>query len=371
MTPASSGLLVQRDDLRKTRWIGDDAVAGAPLSDGAVRFRIDSFALTSNNVTYAAFGEAMNYWRFFPADDAAWGRIPVWGFANVVESRCEGVVPGERFYGYWPLATHAVLHPERVKPAGFVDGAAHRRELHAVYNQYTRCSADPGYDAAQEAEQALLRPLYVTSFLIDDFLADNAFFGARRVLLSSASSKTAYGTAFCLSRRRGSAAEVQVIGLTSPANMAFTQGLGCYDQVLPHADVAKLAPDAPVVYVDFSGSASVRESVHGHFGDRLAYSCSVGGTHWDALGSGKGLPGPRPVLFFAPAQISKRVAEWGSAGLQERLAQAWRAFMQPVTDARRPWLQVVRGQGRSAVEEVYAALLEGRTRPQQGHVLTL
>ena len=115
----------------------------------------------------------------------------------------------------------------------------------------------------------------------------------------------------------------------------------------------------------------MRESVHRHFGDTLAYSCSVGGTHWDELGSGKGLPGPRPVLFFAPAQIRKRVADWGAAGLQERLAQAWRAFMQPVTDAQHPWLQVVRGQGRAAVEEVYAALLDGRARPQEGHVLTL
>ena len=371
MPTNSSGLLVLRADLHQTRWVGDDASAGSPLADGTARFRIDKFALTSNNVTYAAFGEAMNYWSFFPADDTAWGRIPVWGFANVVESRCEGIAPGERFYGYWPLATHAVLQPQRVTPNGFVDGAAHRRELHAVYNQYLRCSADPAYDAAREAEQALLRPLYITSFLIDDFLADNAFFGARRVLLSSASSKTAYGTAFCLSRRRGSGSAVEVIGLTSPGNIAFTQGLGCYDQVLTHADVASLANDEATVYVDFSGNAAVRESVHRHFGDKLAYSCSVGGTHWDALGSGKGLPGPRPVLFFAPAQIKKRAAEWGPAGLNERLAQAWHAFMQPVTDAKHPWLQVVHGKGRAAVDAVYAALLDGCTQPQQGHVLSL
>ena len=86
-----------------------------------------------------------------------------------------------------------------------------------------RCSADPGYDAAREAEQALLRPLFMTSFLIDDFLADTGFFGARRVMLSSASSKTAYGTAFCLSLRRGSPNAVKVIGLTSAGNLAFTR----------------------------------------------------------------------------------------------------------------------------------------------------
>ena len=72
-------------------------------------------------VTYAAFGETMNYWGFFPADDPDWGRIPVWGFANVVESRCDGINPGERVYGYWPISTHAVLQPERVNSSGFVD----------------------------------------------------------------------------------------------------------------------------------------------------------------------------------------------------------------------------------------------------------
>lgn len=371
MTQASTGLLVQRSDLHQTRWTEREPAADAPLADGEVRFRIDSFALTSNNITYAAFGDAMNYWGFFPADDPAWGRIPVWGFAAVVESRSEGVAEGERFYGYWPIATHAVLQPVRVAPAGFVDGAVHRRELHGVYNRYVRNSADPGYDAAREAEQALLRPLYTTSFLIDDFLADNAFFGARQVVLSSASSKTAYGTAFCLARRRGSAGAVRVTGLTSPGNIDFTRGLGCYDEVLAYDDLARLSAEVPTVYVDFSGSAAARGAVHAHFDPQLVYSCSVGGTHWDALGSGKGLAGPRPVLFFAPAQIAKRSAEWGAAGLQQRMAEAWHAFMVPVTDTERPWLRVVRGQGRDAVDAVYAALLNGRIRPEEGHMLAL
>ncbi len=191
------------------------------------------------------------------------------------------------------------------------------------------------------------------------------------MLLSSASSKTAYGTAFCLARRRGADSAVRVVGLTSPGNIAFTQGLGCYDEVLAYDSIAQLATDEPAVYVDFSGSAELRAGVHTHFGERLAYSCSVGGTHWNELGSGKGLAGPRPVLFFAPAQIAKRRTDWGPAGLEQRLAEAWRAFMQPVTDPAHPWLRVVRGEGPAAVDAVYAALLDGRSAPQDGHVLAL
>ena len=365
-----SSFLVSRGDLRQTR-VADDAAANAPLDPQAVRCRVDSFALTANNVTYAAFGETMKYWSFFPAADPLWGRIPVWGFANVVESNCEGIDPGERVYGYLPIGTHVVLRPERVNADGFVDGALHRRELHAVYNRYLRCATDPLYRADREAEQALLRPLFVTSFLIDDFLADNNYYGARTLLLSSASSKTAYGTAFCLGLRRATRGAVQVIGLTSPRNVAFCEDLQCYDRVIEYDALASLPPNVPALYVDFSGSAALRGTIHRHWADRLTYSCAVGGTHWDDLDSAGGLPGPRPTMFFAPAQIKKRGSDWGHAELQQRIAVAWHAFMVPVTDPHRPWLTVVRASGAEEVKRTYLELLDGNTDPRHGHMLTL
>ena len=364
----SKRFVVDRNNLHQARWVNNPAAA---LADGEVRMHVDSFALTSNNITYAAFGDAMNYWGFYPTGEPTTGCIPVWGFATVAESRCAGVEIGERFYGYWPIGDEAVLQPARVNEGGFSDSAAHRRELHPVYNQYLRCSADPAYLADREAEQALLRPLFMTSYLIDDFLADNQFFGARTVVLSSASSKTAYGTAFCLAQRRGSADAVKVVGLTSAGNLAFTRSLGCYDEVLSYAAVQTGLAPVPSVYVDFSGSVAVRRSVHSHFQDALAYSCAVGGTHWDALGGGHGLPGPKPTLFFAPAQIKKRNADWGAAELQQRIGAAWAAFMARVSDPQSPWLTVQHGQGPAAVEAVYRSLLDGRSDPRQGHMLSL
>ena len=359
---------VSRTDLRRTQWL---EALPPPLEAGAVRLRIDRFALTSNNITYGAFGDAMSYWSFFPTGDAATGCIPVWGFATVSESRCPGVDPGERFYGYYPMADDVVLHPMRIDADRFNDGAAHRVELHAIYNQYLRCSRDPLYRERDEALLALLRPLFTTSFLIDDFLADNAFFGARRVLVSSASSKTAYGLGFCLAARRGQAGAVASVGLTSPGNVDFTRGLDCYDAVLPYGDVAQLPSDEPAVYVDMSGNASLRATIHGHWGDKLAYSCSVGGTHWEELGGGKGLPGPRPILFFAPAQAKKRAAEWGSEPLQKRIARSWADFLSRVSQPDRPWLQVVAGHGRQAVEATYAALLDGTLAANEGRILSV
>jgi hypothetical protein len=365
-----ASFLVQRNDLRKTL-IADDAAAGMPLGDGQARLRIDLFALTANNVTYGAFGDAMHYWDFFPCDVAGHGRIPVWGFAEVVESRSPGVAAGQRYYGYYPMSSHVVLQPGDVNAGGFVDTAAHRQGLHPLYNKYLSCASDALYRPEHEAQIALLRPLFVTSFLIDDFLADNGFFGAGTVLFSSASSKTAYGTAFCLAARRGTPGAPRVVGLTSRGNADFTSGLGCYDAVVAYEDLEGLPADTAAVYVDISGSATLRSRVHARWRERLAYSCSVGGTHWDALGSGKGLDGPRPVLFFAPAQAKERTEDWGGAELGRRLAAAWGRFMVPVTDPRSPWLTVASGRGPGDVEQVYRALIEGRSDPREGHVLAL
>ena len=368
---SAQDFIVNRGNLREARVV-EAADAADPLPIGAVRMRIDLFALTSNNITYGAFGEAMHYWDFFPCKVEGHGRIPVWGFADVQESNVPGIEVGERFYGYYPMSTHVVLQPEHVGSSGFVDGAPHRRELHALYNRYLRSSAETGHIPENEAQIALLRPLFTTSFLIDDFLADNKFFGARTVILSSASSKTAYGTAFCLRQRLAEGGEVKVVGLTSPVNEKFTRGLGCYDDVLLYDKVTTLPQDVPMVYVDMSGSAAVRSAIHTHLADSLMHSCSVGGTHWTELGGGKGLPGPRPTLFFAPAQAAKRMADWGGPGeLQKRIAAAWQAFMKPVTDPVSPWLTVVRGRGASDVEQAYRELIDGRANPQQGHVLSL
>lgn len=356
-------LLVRKDSLDQTRLRTED---DTPLAPGQVRVAIEHFALTSNNITYAAFGDAMNYWQFFPTGEEGWGIVPVWGFGQVVQSLHPGVAVGERLWGYWPMAAGAVLQPDRLSAEGFRDAAPHRQALHAVYNQYLRCNADPLYTADSEAAQAILRPLFITSWLIDDFMADNAFFGAQRMLLSSASSKTAYGTAFQLAQRPG----LEVVGLTSAGNRAFCESLGCYHRVLAYEQLAQLPADEPCVYIDFAGNAALRREIHTRF-TQLRHSCAVGGTHVEQLGGAKDLAGPRATLFFAPAQIKKRQADWGPQLLRERMVQAWQAFRAAATGGAAPWLAVEHHSGPQAVEAAYAQVLAGRGDPRQGHMLSL
>jgi hypothetical protein len=353
--------VVARTDLRRTQ------VIDAPLpelADGEALLRIHRFAFTANNITYAEMGERMGYWQFFAAPEG-WGVIPVWGFAEVIHSRAASVARGERVYGYWPMATHAVLRPDRANAASFVDGSAHRQQLPPAYNLYLRTAADAAYRAEHEDLLALLRPVFITSFLIDDYLADEGDFGAKRVVLSSASSKTAFGLAHQLHRRGA----VEVVALTSPANRRFVAGLGCYDRVLSYDEIATLPNDEPTVYVDFAGSAPLRRAVHEQLRDRLVFSSAVGFAHRNSQDPAPqaALPGAKPVFFFAPDRLRKRAKDWGRDGIDARFAEQWRAFV-PLASR---WLTVTHGAGAAAVQAVYAAALAGTIAPDQGHVLTM
>ena len=364
MTAEAYDFLVRRDDLHRTEFRPAPAVAEVRLEAGQVLLAVDSFAFTANNVTYAVAGDMMSYWNFFPAE-AGWGRVPVWGFGDVIRSNHEGVAGGARVFGYFPMSTHLVVTADRVDRNGFVDTAPHRRALPAVYNQYALVANDPSYQAEHEDQQMLFRPLFMTAFLLDDFLADNGFFGARTAVLSSASSKTAFGLAFLLHRNRRS--EVDVTGLTSPGNVSFVDGLGCYDRVVTYDRIRSLPADVPVVFVDMAGDGAVLNALHQHYADNVKHSCIVGATHWERRARDGELPGAQPTFFFAPTQLQKRTREWGPGGLQQRYGAAWSSFL-AFTEPR---IRVVHGRGRAAVERVYLGTLEGRARPDEGHVLSL
>lgn len=355
---------VARAELARTRVVEEPTL---PLGAGQARLRVDAFALSTNNITYAVFGDALRYWEFFPVADGEpgeWGRVPVWGFAEVVETRSGDVEVGERLYGYLPMATELVIDVGRADERGVTDVAPHRAEMAGAYSRYVRCATDPVHRPDREDEQMLLYPLFFTAFVIDDFLADNGDFGAEQVVISSASSKTAIGTAH-LAHARGR----RVVGLTSPGNAAFVTSLGVYDEVRPYAEAGELA-QVPSVYVDIAGNADVTRAVHERLADRLGHSMIVGGTHWDhqaASPAGEPLPGPAPAFFFAPSQIAKRTRDWGSDELDRRLGEAWDAYATWTAS----WLELRHAEGADAVVDVYQQLLEGHVDPRLGFICAL
>lgn len=354
----STRLLVRRGAITETRLAERPLPA---LQEGEVLAKVGDFALTANNISYALTGESLGYWQFFP-ENAEWGVVPVWGHAEVIESRCADLPVGARFWGYLPMASHLVMTPGRASERGFVDAAAHRAALPAVYNQYSRTEQDPPALADLANARSLLFPLFTTSYLIADYFADNALFGAAQVVIGSASSKTGFATAHFL---KALSPAPRVIGLTSTQNLAFTEGLGLYDEVVAYGDVAGLDPAVPTGCVDMSGDGAVLRAVHEHFGQNLVVSVGVGATHWDAPRVAEPMPGAAPAFFFAPAQIAKRDAEWGAGVLMGKANLSNIAFVQRLGDV----LKITEHRGPAAVEACYQDMVHNRTPPTEGLIL--
>lgn len=349
---------VNRQDFRDTRIVD---TASAELAQGQIRIAVERFALTTNNVTYAVAGDMLDYWGFFPAE-TPWGRLPAMGLGSVVETANPQIPVGGRYFGFYPMSDRLVITAEPHRN-GFRDIGAHRAKHADTYTSFIDVGGEQMFQDHRADEYLLLRGLFMTSFLADDYLGDNGFAGASQTLVTSASSKTSICLAVCLARRGHPS-----IGLTSARNRAFVESLDMYQQVITYDEIDQLDSSAASGMVDMAGNGSVRSAVHTHFGDKLAFSLTVGATHWEEqAGTADDLPGPKPEFFFAPGQIAKRTQDWGGAELTARIARSWHDFVES-TDR---WMTVVHRSGPAEISAVYRELLEGQADPSIGYVVSM
>ena len=362
----SQAVHVEKSAIQNATLVSSDP---KPLAAGAARLQIESFSVTANNVTYAVVGDGFGYWNFFPTPDAAGskvGIVPMWGHAKVIEDNDSGLTVGERVYGYLPMASHLDVVPGKISAGGFVDIVEHRQSMSPIYNQYSRLAADPEHDPAREGERMIFGPLFKTGFLIEYFMRNEDWFGAKNVILTSASSKTALGLA---SVAKQTSPDVKRIGLTSAGNIDFVKQTGLYDQVLSY-DAVDTLEAAASVSVDFAGNAKLLASIHAQLGDKLRYSCLVGATHIEERGtgglSGAGdMAGPKPILFFAPDHAVAMFKELGPEEASKRVAQSWHKFLSDVGDT----VIIERHQGLDAARDQFTTMAGGTIDPSAGIVI--
>lgn len=342
---------LDKQQLSKTK-IVDKVFDLNELEEGEVLLKIEAFGFSANNITYGVLGDKMGYWGFFPAS-IGFGILPVWGFATVVLSRIKGIESGERIFGYLPMASHWVIRPSKISAQGFFDAQPNRKSISAVYDNYLRCEQDPGYDFAKEAIQMNIRPLFMTSFVLDDYVGEQLNTDIECIVVTSASSKTAYGTAHLLQKHRvGRGAHYRVVGLTSAANVAFCQQLACYDEVLCYDEHSLLNLQQDCLVLDFSGNKPLLLALQQKFAAKIQKLLFIGATDVDAQ-SNKPQGELQGELFFAPAQVKKRMHDWGPQDFAQRYAQAWSSFSSLIEANTRQ----VNIKGAEAIAAIYTQAL--------------
>jgi hypothetical protein len=376
---------VAKNDLSQTRVV--ELNIEQPLADNEVLLKVSKFALTANNISYGITGDALGYWQFFPvnnvpsdtasnsitsttntAQQTQWGRLPVMGFADVVSSNNKDINVGERVWGFMPMATHLKIIAGKVNPSGFSDINPCREGLSPVYARFDRVTANPFYQLKNEDYDILLRGLFTTSWLVDDFMFDNNYFDATQYLITSASSKTSIALAFAIKQR----GQRSTVGITSMANLSFVESLGCYDHVISYNDITTLDANVASILVDMAGGKKTLAAIHHHFTQQLRYSCRIGATHHGDIDitdtqSDSLLPGAPPTFFFAPTQLKKRSLEWGVGETMKQMNQSLLHYI----DFCRSIITISHTHDLHHVNDIYQQVLAGTADASVGQIISL
>ena len=325
----------------------------------AAILEIQEFGFSANNVTYALMGERFGYWGFFPASDG-YGIVPVWGFAKVVASNTDNLNVGELVYGYLPMATHILVHADNITSQGFRDVHPQRKSISPVYDHYTRCEADPTYAPHLASWILTFRPLYTTSFVLAYALYDRMQAHKGSLFLTSASSKTAYGTAQIL---RGIMPDVRLVGLTSKGQVDFVNATGCYDDLYSYDDLTSQTVGEQDWVLDFAGDqARLARLRTGH---PLANERTIliGATDVEA----KTIREKNAIssVFFAPDEVRNFHKAWGVDEFQKRYVTHWQSFIKHFNDQ----LSVQTHKGSDNIIALFNTFLSGKVDPSVMHVL--
>lgn len=350
-------LWVDKQQLNTTKWYSQ-TIDTTELGENEVLLATKAFGFSANNITYAALGHGMGYWGFFPADEQH-GIVPVWGFAEVVASNCEGVEVGKRVFGYLPMAEYWIIQPTKLSDFGFYDAHPKRRSISPVYDNYLYCDRDPAYQADREVWQLNFRPLFMTSFVLAEYVFDHPEY--QTIYITSASSKTAFGTAHQL-RQNPRNANLKIVGITSVRNLDFVRDINCYDHVMSYDEIDTIAKQANSWLLDFAAKGDIINRLAPHVGKITL----IGATDWAATEK----VNPKALgaeIFFAPDQVRLKTKTWGQGEFLHRYSQVWQAFATDIA----PFVSEVQYSGITASEALYQDTLSGKADTRALNQVTL
>jgi len=365
MTASAYTLSLDIDDFRQSRVEPQPELAN-DLVDGEIRVRIDKIAMTANSISYGFAGKSglIRYLDIYPASDG-YANLPCWGYGDIVQSSHPDITTGDRIYGFLPIASHVTMAPGKISQGGFTDTRECRSVVPPFYNEYAFTKAEPGYAAEFEEAIMLFRPLFGTSFLMQSYCEDHGFYGAKRIIVTSASAKTSMGFGYLMQKHFSG--NIETIGLTSQKNRAFVESLDCYDTVLTYDEVPLIPVGPATLIFDVAGNADVVTALHTRLGDTIAYSGAVGKTHWNAgaFGASRDLPGAKPVFWSAPDQIAVLRERIGSGAMMRQMGAAMIDFMMAASG----WIKLSESHGPEAMTEKIRDMLDGKVGAEEGIIL--
>jgi hypothetical protein len=212
--------------------------------------------------------------------------------------------------------------------------------------------------------------------------------GADLILISSASSKTAFCLAYCVQKRiarKGIPSSTKIVGLTSEGNIKFTQGLGLYHEVLTYDQLnpSSIPSGQKGIFIDLTGNPKLQVQILSDFKSTFVAAVNLGVTtltpdadteplnDWSkgtAFGDAKPSTGPvRMEPFFMPEWLACRRQQFSISEITSVQMEAWSNLMRDCKD----WVKIERVFGGEAVQAVYNGAVKGGLGPETGYILSL
>jgi len=333
------------------------------------------------------------------------GLIPVWGFGTITNSSHPKIQVGECVYGYFAPTRYLLvsLSLSDVNKFSFYASRPHLPADRRPYNQILRCAADPQYIPTSIGEDLMMlyRPLFWTSYWFEDWIhSSNYRDGASHVLISSASSKTAFCLAYLIGKRIRLGEinrDTKIIGVTSKGNVDFTKRLELYHEVLNYDSFTSShsfqgGQDNRWIYADVAGNEKLNKRIHMHFASpytgELVANITLGLTNLqpstadttpkklgtspfnvssDINTASTSAFRPLAEFFFMPEWLDIRRHQIPISEIFRRQNQAWKELMEDCTG----WVALKHVYGVVGVEAAYKKLSTEGLGPDKGLIWSL
>ncbi|KAJ4304917.1 hypothetical protein N0V90_000445 [Kalmusia sp. IMI 367209] len=401
--------VISRDDHTEQHLI-QVPLPSTPLASSSIRVRPALLSLIVNTLSCASHPERKIGWwdvHALPStlqapfnDDSKYGRIGVFGWAEVIQSTLESIPVNARIYGFLPVATLPLdLQLKSTEAPGiYREITPYRATATRIYNTFeVHTAAVTGYSTSH-ALDAIAKPTFRLGYLLARYTFDqtrclhpasrdaewtpaDADLTGAIVVLAAATSKTALSFAYMVNRPDQVAKPAQVIALTSSESASFAAATGWYSEVVTYNEAKRVArlgtSGRKVVIIDFGARENSAQRVLDAVRESAAkvQFLIVGGEQ------------KKDPIKFTPEMIEAAtqngiilvhtgmmiesaeaiLGEQGEAKLNEDYDRVWGEFKQHGF----PGMKIHSGNGLEEYASTYMKMCDGEVSADTSHVFNM
>ncbi|MFC4698974.1 DUF2855 family protein [Glaciecola siphonariae] len=235
---------------------------------------IDDIELKKNEVLFVPLSLAVNRYityynsAYFHLDihnfvdpnnqvnSARFKTVPCWGQSVVYRSGHPDFKEGQAYYGFWPLSAYSIREIDT--QVSNTDIAYLSLPTFEGPKEWLKIINFEGFTSKVADNYEYIKIGYTFALALRDMDA----YGAKRLVLSSASSTSAQIIAMCVKKLMP---DLQIVGYTSQRNLDLVKSFEFFDEVFLYEEIQACPNEKKSLYFDALGDKHASEAIFKHF----------------------------------------------------------------------------------------------------------